>query len=254
MALLGAKRPQAKKAWTNRYVKLLVIGDSGLGKTTLVKCLLATPGEGLALHDGSSTTFEEFRKNPAKYCSVVEWDDDEDHVHWTYQARRCFFGTPLFLRCRHLPLCAARAFVGDKAGCKQGVRTPGVSGVAHEARRRCDSGWDKSKTAPRAHMQIQDTPGYGDELDLHNNIRRIKELIADQNDLWHQRETDTNRGQLDKVIDPRIDICIFCLPPHRVRNIDIHFMHQVSQVRPPSPRPVLHRCPAHSTASSPPAC
>lgn len=86
-------------------------------------------------------------------------------------------------------------------------------------------------------MQIQDTPGYGDELDLHNNIRRIKRLIADQNDLWHQRETATDRGELSKLIDPRIDVCLFCLPPHRVRNIDIQFMHEVSQARGPSRHP-----------------
>ena len=84
--LLGAKRPTARKTrWQNRSVKLLVIGDSGLGKTTLVRCLLAVPGQNMTLHDGSSTNFEEFNKDPSVYLSQVEWDDENDHVHWTYQ-------------------------------------------------------------------------------------------------------------------------------------------------------------------------
>jgi septin 7 len=85
-ALLGTKRPKPKKMWTHRFVKILVIGDSGLGKTTLIRCLLGTPGDALTLHDGSSTNFTEFRKNPQKYVSKVEWDDDDGQVHWTYQA------------------------------------------------------------------------------------------------------------------------------------------------------------------------
>jgi septin 7 len=87
--LLGSKRPKARKTkWQSRFVKLLVIGDSGLGKTTLVRCLLAVPGENIDLHDGSSTDFKQFNKDPSVYLSTVEWDDEEDHVHWTYQARR----------------------------------------------------------------------------------------------------------------------------------------------------------------------
>lgn len=71
--------------WQRRFVKVLVVGDSGLGKTTLVRCLLAVPGENMVLHDGSSTSFEEFKKNPTDFLSTVEWDDADDHVHWVYQ-------------------------------------------------------------------------------------------------------------------------------------------------------------------------
>lgn len=87
--LLGARRPKPKKMWQRRFVKVLVVGDSGLGKTTLVRCLLAVPGESMVLHDGSSTSFEEFKKNPTDFLSSVEWDDAEDHVHWVYQVLLC---------------------------------------------------------------------------------------------------------------------------------------------------------------------
>jgi ABC-type glutathione transport system ATPase component len=83
--LLGRQRPKPKKMWQRRFVKVLVVGDSGLGKTTLVRCLLAVPGENMVLHDGSSTSFEEFKKHPSDFLSTVEWDDADDHVHWVYQ-------------------------------------------------------------------------------------------------------------------------------------------------------------------------
>lgn len=85
--LLGRQRPKPKKMWQRRFVKVLVVGDSGLGKTTLVRCLLAVPGESMVLHDGSSTSFEEFKKHPEDFCSKVEWEDEDDHVHWVYQVR-----------------------------------------------------------------------------------------------------------------------------------------------------------------------
>lgn len=34
--LLGSRRPKPRKMWQRRHVKVLVVGDSGLGKTTLV--------------------------------------------------------------------------------------------------------------------------------------------------------------------------------------------------------------------------
>ena len=45
--LLGPTRPRPRKLWRRAYAKLLVVGDSGLGKTTLIKALLSTSGERL---------------------------------------------------------------------------------------------------------------------------------------------------------------------------------------------------------------
>lgn len=162
--LLGRQRPKPKKMWQRRFVKVLVVGDSGLGKTTLVRCLLAVPGESMVLHDGSSTSFEEFKKHPEDFCSKVEWEDEDDHVHWVYQ--------------------------------------------------------------------IQDTPGYGDDLNLELNIGRVKQYIIDQNQAWLRLENSASRGELNSKVDPRVDICLFCLPPHRVRNIDMLFMWEISQLVP----------------------
>ena len=52
--LLGPSRPQPAKMWKNKYLKVLVVGDSGLGKTTLIQTLLSKPGENLQV--GASLT------------------------------------------------------------------------------------------------------------------------------------------------------------------------------------------------------
>lgn len=45
--MLGPMRPQPTKIWRRKFVKVLVVGDSGLGKTTLISALLSKPGEQL---------------------------------------------------------------------------------------------------------------------------------------------------------------------------------------------------------------
>lgn len=92
-------------------------------------------------------------------------------------------------------------------------------------------------------MQIQDTPGYGDDLNLQANIDRVRRYITNQNEAWLRLENSASRGELAEKIDPRVDICLFCLPPHRVRNIDMLFMWEISQVRP-------HSCP-HPCSTKP---
>jgi septin 7 len=81
-------------------------------------------------------------------------------------------------------------------------------------------------------VQIQDTPGYGDDLNLQGNIERVKSYINSQNQKWLELEASAGRGELANAVDTRVDICIFCLPPHRVRNIDMLFMWEISRVRP----------------------
>jgi septin 7 len=85
--LLGPQRPRPHKIWKKKYIKVLVVGDSGLGKTTLVKTLLSTPGERLQVHDGTYTPTEQFVKDPESLCSTVTWKDEEDRVIWVYRVQ-----------------------------------------------------------------------------------------------------------------------------------------------------------------------
>lgn len=69
---------------------------------------------------------------------------------------------------------------------------------------------------------LQDTPGYGDDLDINNHINMIVGYLNSRNEKWLDMESATDRAQdLTEVEDPRVDVCLFCLPPHRLRAIDI---------------------------------
>ncbi|GLC34702.1 hypothetical protein PLESTB_001232400 [Pleodorina starrii] len=161
-ALLGPRRPRPHKIWKKKYIKLIVVGDSGLGKTTLIKSLISIPGERLQVHDGSYTPTEQFRRDPDSLCSTVSWRDEEDRVIWVYK--------------------------------------------------------------------IQDTPGYGDELDVFRNLKMVQDYIEAQNRKWLDMEQSRDRKEdLAELEDPRVDLCIFCIPPHRLRPIDLKYMFELGK-------------------------
>ena len=214
-------------------MQLLVIGDSGLGKTTLVRCLLAVPGEPITLHDGSSTDFRTFDRDPDVYLSTVEWDDEEDHIHWTYQAR-CLLhhfaaANMLLQHWRLLRPWLWHAAPGSASAAQRASSMVYVLCVCADIWHPCTHLQVAHELLPVA--QVQDTPGYGDDLDLHTNISRVLRYIKAQNARWHRLERAPQRGDaLKDAADPRVDLCLFCLPPHRLRNIDVQFMHEVSKV------------------------
>ena len=74
-------------------------------------------------------------------------------------------------------------------------------------------------------LQVQDTPGYGDDLNIMNNIRAMITYIEDQNRKYLAMELDKQRtADMSDLPDPRVDCCIFCLQPHRLRPIDLRLL------------------------------
>jgi len=160
--LLGPRRPRPHKIWKKKYIKVMVVGDSGLGKTTLVRALLSTPGERLQVHDGTYTSKEQWLKDPESLCSTVSWRDEDDRTIWVYK--------------------------------------------------------------------IQDTPGYGDDLDVSRSINLLTTYIEEQNHKWLDMEQSSERkDDMSEMEDPRVDICIFTIPPHRLRAVDIKVMFELGQ-------------------------
>lgn len=94
---------------------------TGLGKTTLIRSLMSTPGERLQVrrpqlhgmtdcctlsgarcnfqvvlsmvlmaytvqvHDGSFTPTDQFIKDPDSLCSTISWRDEDDRIIWVYR-------------------------------------------------------------------------------------------------------------------------------------------------------------------------
>lgn len=154
-----------RKRWSLRHLKLLLVGSSGLGKTTLCQCLLSVPGSDLKLHDGSATSHQQFLDDPDSLCSTVSWEDASDKVKWIYK--------------------------------------------------------------------VQDTPGYGDDLNIMNSIHLLQQYVEHQNQRWLSMEMDKARGiDLADVEDPRVDLCLFCIQAHRLRPVDLRFMAELGKVVP----------------------
>ncbi|MEW5302830.1 MAG: hypothetical protein WDW36_005573 [Sanguina aurantia] len=159
-SLLGSTRPRPHKIWKKKYIKVMVVGDSGLGKTTLIKSLISIPGERVQVHDGSHTPVSQFSRDPESLCSTISWRDEEDRCIWVYR--------------------------------------------------------------------IQDTPGYGDELDVYKNLGMIIEFLNVQDQKWLQLEQSRDRKEdLSELEDPRVDLCLFCIPPHRLRPLDLKYMYEL---------------------------
>eukprot|EP00879_Flechtneria_rotunda_P011653 GHRR01012173.1.p1 GENE.GHRR01012173.1~~GHRR01012173.1.p1 ORF type:complete len:312 (+),score=71.88 GHRR01012173.1:298-1233(+) len=162
LSLLGPMRPQPTKIWKRKFVKLMVVGDSGLGKTTLISALLSKPGEQLQVHDGTNTPLNQFVKDPDSLITRVTWKDEHDKVVWVFR--------------------------------------------------------------------VQDTPGYGDDEDITKHIDLILNHINHQNTKWLDLESARDRCiDMVDVEDPRVDVCLYCLPPHRLRANDVRYMAELSK-------------------------
>ena len=72
------------------HVNLLVVGASGLGKTTFIRHVFEDyQSEGFQPNDGSVTCMEDFQKDPARFCTHLEEsvgsDNDEFKVFYHVQ-------------------------------------------------------------------------------------------------------------------------------------------------------------------------
>lgn len=73
----------------DRYVNLLVVGESGLGKTTFVKnCFADLSQEAFELRDASGATMQEFRDDPDTFCTrlpPIEVPEALIRLHYSVQ-------------------------------------------------------------------------------------------------------------------------------------------------------------------------
>ena len=82
-----------------------------------------------------------------------------------------------------------------------------------------------------SHYAVQDSPGYGDTFDMRDRISDMLEFIEGTGAAYagleraHRQDDDGA-----KATDPRIDVCLYFIPPHRLKEVDLAFMRELSNV------------------------
>lgn len=160
--------PKIKPQWQDRYMTIMICGESGLGKTTFIQNLFASYAQDPNLRVAGvsgPTSKEVFANNPQQLCTTIDVEDPE--------------------------------------------------------------------TQTRYHYAVQDTPGWDNLADTLDNIvdhvqaRHLKCLEAEQ---------DARRlGPMHKAPDPRVDVCLYFISPHRIKSIDVEFMAKLAGVVPVLP-------------------
>ncbi len=79
--------PRVKPQWTHNYMKILVVGDDGLGKTTFTRNLFAAyasdvdfPVADASCHNASTI----FSDRPEQLCTELAVQDEDSMVFWHY--------------------------------------------------------------------------------------------------------------------------------------------------------------------------
>lgn len=160
--------PKVKPQWVDRYMKIMVVGESGMGKTTFIKNLFAAYAQDpdLKVNDASPPTSREtFTTNPDKLCTEIVVAD-ESHLQ-------------------------------------------------------------------RFHYLVQDTPGWDN---MEDNMEPVLDYIKACSRACLEYEQDVSRGApLTKFEDPRVDVCIYFIPPHRIKPVDVKFMQELAELVPVIP-------------------
>ncbi|KAF7985269.1 hypothetical protein HWV62_6405 [Athelia sp. TMB] len=87
-------------------------------------------------------------------------------------------------------------------------------------------GADIEENGVRLHLNVVDTPGFGDFVNNDDSWRPIVENIESRFDSYLEQENRVNR---QKVIDNRVHACLYFIQPtgHSLKQIDIEFMRRL---------------------------
>jgi septin 7 len=160
--------PKIRPHWVERYMKILVVGESGLGKTTFIKNIFASYAQdaNLKVNDvPGATSKEEFVNNPEKLMTEIVVKD----------------------------VANMTAF----------------------------------------HYRVQDTPGY-DNLEV--TLDPVLDYIKAQQYKALEHEQNAKRVHaMTKFEDPRVDVCVYFIAPHRLKPIDVEFIKKLCKEVPVIP-------------------
>ena len=156
--------PKVQREWQNQYLRIIVVGESGTGKSTFINNLLHSyKGEPVLSSNRSinaPTPASVFHRQPEQLCTSFAIENEPERI--------------------------------------------------------------------RIHYSMQDTPGYGDSFDIRRRLDDIVQFIKNQQAAYFelQRDVMTDQG------DPRVDVCLYFIPPHRLKQVDIEFMKVLAKAIP----------------------
>lgn len=153
--------PKVKPQWRDYYMKILIVGECGQGKSTFIKNIFAsyTQDPNLKVNDVPGPTSKDaFVANPDKLQTEIVVRDERNMLAY--------------------------------------------------------------------HYRVQDTPGY-DNMEV--NLEPVLDYIKAQNYKALEYEQNAKRvSAMSKWTDPRVDVCVYFIAPHRLKQMDIEFMKQLS--------------------------
>ena len=87
-------------------------------------------------------------------------------------------------------------------------------------------GADIEENGVRLHLNVVDTPGFGDFVNNDDSWRPIVENIESRFDSYLEQENRVNR---QKIIDNRVHACLYFIQPtgHSLKQLDIEFMRRL---------------------------
>jgi len=160
--------PKIKPKWQDRYMTIMVCGESGLGKTTFIQNLFASYAKDPDLRVAGvpgATSRQVFESSPQQLCTTIDVEDPE--------------------------------------------------------------------TQTRYHYSVQDTPGWEN---LGDTMENVIDHIQSRSLRCLENEQDARRlGPMHKIADPRVDVCLYFISPHRIKSIDVDFMAKLSKFVPVLP-------------------
>ncbi|KAL3143563.1 hypothetical protein ABBQ38_002360 [Trebouxia sp. C0009 RCD-2024] len=153
--------PKVKPQWRDYYMKMLIVGECGQGKTTFIKNLFAsyTQDPNLKVNDvPGATSKDTFVQHPEKLQTEIVVRDERNLISY--------------------------------------------------------------------HYRVQDTPGY-DNMEV--NLEPVLDYLKAQNYKALEHEQSAKRvAGMDKWEDPRVDVCVYFIAPHRLKQMDVEFMKKLS--------------------------
>lgn len=161
-------RPRVPSRLLPTYVNFMVLGESGLGKTTFINNLVSSfkVNNSIKVQDGSATTLSQFQADPDGLRTVLE-------------------------------------------------------------------AMDIPESSRRLMISIQDMPGWGDDINLMRYLRIVTSFLLEQRAKDYEKLAGSrNLGETAMCgqLQHSITACLYFLPPHRVKKIDLILMAAVSQL------------------------